>query len=111
MMTCTEKGCEDPATHYPCINLPKVGVPIDLHLPLQLILCLPLCRKHAGGYPIKGALPNKAKKQISRASYAQGMPAPDYDRAFISAEDMNSRRSQMFNIVGGLNESRNAIKN
>jgi len=46
-MRCEEDGCKENATHSVTINIPAVGVPIDLHQPLKLYVDVKFCHSHA----------------------------------------------------------------
>ena len=46
-MQCRRDGCEDRATHYPRILAWAKGHRRGSHQPLEIVLDVPLCRKHA----------------------------------------------------------------
>jgi hypothetical protein len=78
---------------------------------MHLVLSYALCERHAAGYTVKEALPGKSRKRMVAAMRVKGQSQQiDFDRAFITAEPMNSRRALMFSLVGGLDKHCNPIK-
>lgn len=101
-MRCAYRNCKRDATHHPKICVPATGVPIDLHKPLECIVGVSVCKKHARAFPVQEALkqsipqnPTFTMRDVFE-NLAKGRRSPDFARAFVQPVGIHTEEAQKF---------------
>jgi hypothetical protein len=86
MAKCERTDCEYNATHSVTLNVPAVGVPIDLHSPIKMYIGVELCRDHAKKFGDGFTWEDNEglRDAIVATLAAAGRSDADFDRTFHS---------------------------
>ncbi len=86
MAKCEHEGCTYNATHSVTLNVPAIGVPIDLHSPIKMYIGVELCRDHAKefGKGFEWSENEGLREAIMATLEASGRSDADFDRTFHS---------------------------
>lgn len=86
MKKCERENCEHAATHSTTLNMPSIGVPIDLHSPLKMYVGIELCQDHAKelGKQFKWSENQSLKEAVVDLARSMRRADVDFDRTFHS---------------------------
>lgn len=97
---CERAGCGRPAKWAPKLCVPASGVPIDLHQPLSIVLCLPVCDEHFAEMKAPEFVEDEKMRKLFRTIADMSVPAdqrhirgpvpPDFARAFFTKLRLDS---------------------
>lgn len=98
MKKCERDDCEHAATHSVTLNVPAMGVPIDIHQPIKMYIGIELCRDHAKAFGVdfKWRENEPLKDAIATTLSATGRSEADFDRAFHSVIRLDDDGYQQF---------------
>lgn len=101
-MKCDYRNCRGEATHHPKICVPAKDVSIEGHKPLECIVGVAVCKKHARRFPVQEILkqpipqnPSFSMRDMFEA-LAHGRRPPDFARAFITTVGIHTDEAQKF---------------
>jgi hypothetical protein len=98
MAKCENENCDKEATHSVTLNIPAIGVPIDLHSPIKMYIGVELCLEHANSFGEKFSWEeNEPLRDAIEASVrALGGSPADFDRSFHAVCTLDSQGYQQF---------------
>lgn len=105
---CARSGCKLPAVCSFAIRIPAVGVSVQQHIPLKMIVPLPVCKAHSDDVVAADFIDDRMKQSAAIFCSMHNKQTPDFKRAFLERIPLTD---QMFiKAVTPMNKAANDAK-
>ena len=98
MANCEHETCTNEATHSVTLNVPAIGIPIDLHAPIKMYMDTVLCLEHAKAYGLNFTWDDNEslRDAIESTLEATGRSQADFNRTFFDTLSIKNEAYRQF---------------